>query len=550
MLWLNLACAGELYLSYLYPFATTRLWAVNTAHSQHILMRFLLPFLLALLLSTAAHANNQYTRTKVESVTIYHSGALVQRTSDTNFYIGTHQLMFKGVSSKIVLNSLKFHNREVTILNKSIVRKLSEEEFRQLEDQRLALDRQLALIESKYSEAGFVAKVEDLQQMTEFYAAETTRIKREQRSVERKIAEAMELENIQLNNKDAAILKLLISVEAPLGKTMKLQYVCGGVGWSPAYDIHVANGSANSVKVKYLARAMSQTGEDWDNVQIQLSSSFPLESPTTLPKPDKPWVLTNRYREHNEPQSAHNQPNAKELAQIAQLEGVEYEDIFIPSFLKLRTLPGRYSMKSNSTVFTFPVQTVDLPASFYYYGFPRLDPEVYLVGQLTGWDTLGFVDGTANITFNNTEVGKSIIRFSEVRDTLLLPVGKDNSVYMKRSEIADEKFFKTNHNGKKHTTTLAYELVLKNNNSFPLLFELHDQVPIAQSKTAEVELEETSNGTIVEKTGDVVWQNELQPGQSTTKRLIFTIETEGSYRYVSRGDLRPTYQTKQSMPKF
>lgn len=39
---------------------------------------------------------------------------------------------------------------------------------------------------------------------------------------------------------------------------------------------------------------MSQTGENWDNVSIFLSSSFPLSSPTQLPVLEKPWVLTGR----------------------------------------------------------------------------------------------------------------------------------------------------------------------------------------------------------------------------------------------------------------
>ncbi|CAG0949641.1 MAG: DUF4140 domain-containing protein [Bacteroidetes bacterium] len=110
--------------------------------------------------------------TKVESVTIYHSGALVARTGTIELKTGINELVFKNISSKIILNSIKVNNKEVTILNKSIIKKLTKEEFNQLLDKKESLNKQMALIETKYGESGFVAKVEDLEKMTAFYSDE------------------------------------------------------------------------------------------------------------------------------------------------------------------------------------------------------------------------------------------------------------------------------------------------------------------------------------------------------------------------------------------
>ena len=294
---------------------------------------------------------------------------------------------------------------------------------------------------------------------------------------------------------------------------------------------------------------MSQTGEDWDFVNINLSSAFPLESPTNLPRAKTPWVLEGSSYNYNV-QSTSDQKGQQfeEQQQVDKLEGVQYHDITIPSFLKLRTLKEKYSIKSNSTVFTFPIKTVNLPTEFYYYGFPSLDPEVYLVAQVTGWDSLGFVDGIANITFSGNDVGKSVIKFSESKDTLLLPVGKDNSVFLKRSEIADQKFFKVTSIGKKRVTTLAYKFELKNNNPFPIQFELIDQIPISQTKSAEVEVEKTSNGNLNKETGEINWQFDLKSGQTTDKELIFKIEMDANYRYY-KGQAKKKYRTI-SAPAF
>lgn len=485
--------------------------------------------------------------TNVESVTIYHSGALVTRLANSQLKPGINELIFKNLSSKIVLNSLKISNKEVTILNKTIIKKLTTEEFNYLLDRKDALIKQMALVETKFNEAGFVTKVEDLEKMTAFYSDHILKSKKELREIESRISEAKELADIELNNEDAAILKLIISIEGNLKEPLKIQYVCGGIGWSPAYEVLVGSSNDKTIEIKYLAKTMSQTGEDWNNVKINLSSSFPLESPTSLPKPNSPWLLDGANY-NSTLQEKQNESQNTEQQKIEKLEGVAYQEISIPSFLKLRTLKETYSVKSNSTVFTFPIQTVKLPANFYYYGFPSLDPEVYLVAEVIDWDTLGLVDGVANISFGGNDVGKSVIKFSEFKDTLLLPIGKDNSVYMKRSEINDKNYFQISTLGKRRVSTMAYQFELKNNNPFPIQFELVDQVPISQTKSAEVEINKTSNGQVNNETGEIYWNIGLKPGQDVEKELIFTIEMDADYRYY-KGKATAKYRTI-SCPSF
>ncbi|MGD1845315.1 MAG: DUF4139 domain-containing protein [Salibacteraceae bacterium] len=508
-------------------------------------MKSLLLSLLTVCLVFSSWANELNLSTKAQTVTIYHSGALVVRTAQRSLPPGRHDLIFRGLSSKIVLNSLKVANREVTVLNKILLRKLTDEEKKQLNDRQSMLQNQLRLIESKYQEQGFVTKVEELEKLMEYYQVKILAIKRELREVQRQLEAAKALENIELSNEDAAILKLSISVEKSLSRPFEMQYVCGGIGWSSAYEINAQSASDTQLELKYLAKTMSQTGEDWKDITIKLSSSFPLASPTALPQPEAPWVLDRSgYYEPNQQQS---EEAMNQNQQIARLEGIEYEEILIPSFLKVRTLEGKYSIQSNSTVFTFPILTTKLPARFYYYGFPGLDTESYLVAELTGWDTIGFVDGIANIRYNNNELGKSILKFSESRDTLLLPIGRDNSLFMKRKEIADKKYFQETRSGRKKTITYAYRYQLKNNNAYSVTYVLADQVPVSQHRDVDVELNKLNGAQHNKETGDVAWKVTLEPGQAVTKELIFTLDMDAYYTYSSRRNLQ---FRKVSRPKF
>lgn len=492
-------------------------------------------FALITFFSSRSFANEIELLSRVESVTVYHSGALVTRTSNTPLKTGINEIILNNVSSKIVLNSIKVNNKEVTVLNKSLIRKLSDEEFNQLLDKKQALQKQIELIESKYSEPGFIKEVEDLEKMTAFYAEKIVGLKKQMRATEERISEAKKLDNITIDNENAGILKMVLSIDGNLKGPLSLQYVCGGIGWSPSYDINVASSSDNTIEIKYLAKMMSQTGEDWDNVTISLSSSFPLEAPNQLPRADIVWTISKSDDLENP--NIENYESA-EYEKIDRLVGVEYQDIAISSFIKQFTLKEKYAVKSNSTVFTFPILTKSLPAEYFYYGFPSLDPEVYLVAQITAWDNLGFVDGVANISFAGNDIGKSVVKFSDARDTLLLAIGKDNSVYMKRSEIADKKYFTTTSIGKKKQATQAYQFELKNNNAFPIRFELYDQIPISQTRMVAVDVIKSSNANLNPSTGELFWEDDLKPGQSTVKELIFNIEMDQEFRYYSGGAKR------------
>lgn len=469
-------------------------------------------------------------KSKVESVVLYHSGALVKRTSSIDLPVGVSELIFKNISSKLILNSLRVDNGNITILNKQIITKVSNEEFSALFDKKEAIEKQLGLIEEKYVEVGFVKTVEDLEKLTSFYSTRILKLKQELREVKREITAAEKIKSIQLDNEDAAILKLIVSAQSRLESPLSLQYVCGGIGWSPYYEVSVENSSDKEIEINYLARTMSQTGENWDAVALYLSSSFPLSEPTKLPVLENPWLLKSRSRSR----SFYSPTNqiAKKDHSLQLLEGVEYHDINVPSNLRLVRIAGLNSIKSNSTVFTFPVKKANLVANYYYYGFPGLDPEVYLVAEVQGWDTLGFVDGIAEVSFGGNSVSETIIKFSDFKNKLTLPVGKDNSVFMKRTEMQDQKYFKVSNSGKKKTSTYAYQLELKNNNTFPVQFRLFDQVPLSQTKQASVEVLKDSQGQISLETGEVTWDISVKPGEEIEKQLIFTIEMESKYRFV------------------
>lgn len=67
---------------------------------------------------------------------------------------------------------------------------------------------------------------------------------------------------------------LFLQKLAPEKTEIRLNYLVGGCGWSPAYTMR-ADQSRDQVRVEYNALIQQLTGEDWHNVRLSLSTASP-----------------------------------------------------------------------------------------------------------------------------------------------------------------------------------------------------------------------------------------------------------------------------------
>jgi uncharacterized protein (TIGR02231 family) len=65
-----------------------------------------------------------------------------------------------------------------------------------------------------------------------------------------------------------------VSANAAVSATLTLKYMVSSAGWSPTYDIRVAD-ITKPMQLTYKAQVYQSTGEDWDKVQLALSSGEP-----------------------------------------------------------------------------------------------------------------------------------------------------------------------------------------------------------------------------------------------------------------------------------
>lgn len=179
-----------------------------------------------------------------------------------------------------------------------------------------------------------------------------------------------------------------------------------------------------------------------------------------------------------------------------------------------------YDVPTNGKQQIATLQQTSVPATYKYYAVPKLDKEAFLLAEIANWQTLNLLPGEANVIFENTYIGKTFIDPANTNDTLNLTLGTDKRVVVKREKLVD--FSSTKLIGANKVQTITYDITIKNSKKEPINIILKDQYPISTTKEIEVELLESSAGSVNEEIGVVTWQKTIQPGQNTKVRISYS----------------------------
>jgi len=162
-----------------------------------------------------------------------------------------------------------------------------------------------------------------------------------------------------------------------------------------------------------------------------------------------------------------------------------------------------YSVPSDGKQYLVEINQVDVKATYQYFVAPKVNTDVFLTAQITDWNKYNFLSGEANLFFEGTYIGKSLIDTHNATDTLNLSLGTDKNIVVTRTlqkELTEKQIFGSN---KKETRNWLIDVKNRKNQAVNLLIE--DQVPVSQNSAIEVEVQETSGAKPDALTGKVSW---------------------------------------------
>lgn len=181
-----------------------------------------------------------------------------------------------------------------------------------------------------------------------------------------------------------------------------------------------------------------------------------------------------------------------------------------------------YTIPSDNKPVVAEIGHYQIPAAYTYQSTPKIDKDAFLMAQVTDWEKLHLLEGEANVYFENTFIGKSIMNVSQQNDTLSFSLGRDKRIMIQRTkenEYTSRKFI-----GSNQTQSIAWKLSVRNTRPEPVTLTLYDQLPVSRNSNIAVTAEEISGGTLDEAKGIITWQINLQPGEQREWSLRYKVK--------------------------
>lgn len=169
------------------------------------------------------------------------------------------------------------------------------------------------------------------------------------------------------------------------------------------------------------------------------------------------------------------------------------------------------TLSSDGKTTTTEIARYQLPATYQYLGIPRADKDAFLVADATDWQQHSLLEGEANVYFENSFIGKTILDPTVANDTLHFSLGRDNGIRIQRTKVSARSSRRLLASTQEQNMT--WRITVKNSRMEAVSLTLQDQIPVSENSNITVTTEELSGGQLDKSTGIVVWQLQLQPNE-------------------------------------
>ena len=166
---------------------------------------------------------------------------------------------------------------------------------------------------------------------------------------------------------------------------------------------------------------------------------------------------------------------------------------------------------SDGKTTTTEIARYQLPATYQYLGIPRADKDAFLVADATDWQKHSLLEGEANVYFENSFIGKTVLDPTVANDTLHFSLGRDKGIRIQRTKVSARSTRRLLASSQEQNMT--WRITVKNTRQEAVSLTLQDQIPVSENSNITVTTEELSGGQLDKSTGFILWQLQLQPNE-------------------------------------
>jgi uncharacterized protein (TIGR02231 family) len=348
-----------------------------------------------------------------------------------------------------------------------------------------------------------------------------------------------ELDNLNPQNSSKVRVEVAVDAKSAGQAELILSYQINGARWSPTYTLYSTSaGDSSSVVLDSYALLSQQTGEDWSNVTVQLSTARPGMG---LNRPEPFGLNLNIYEIQARTLSksfgkSMSAPMMMDLAggpapEAAMMPAAEAGASIDNSYGAISfNLPKKISIKSDGSEQKVKLTSTSFTAGVTTVGVPFLASEVYDEIKFAVPDA-PLLPGTVRVINNGTFVGAKEIPFTAKGGDVILPIGVSAEIEVKRTQL--KKFeddpgivrsFKR--------ITVQYEIEVKNLVDKPKSVAVLERGVVSQNEKIKVSLADVSPAALAEadpariSVTPGVWEWSLKLNPKETKKINYAVTVE------------------------
>lgn len=509
---------------------------------------------------------------KIDEVVVYPDRAMITRKASLQLAPGAYRVVFSGLPKNLQVDSVRaggtgsaqvlMHGLEVDSVpvgeSPSKVLEAAEKKVADLEQQdRTQQDlykiheRQMKLLGDLVGDAarGFVNQLANSKaQLTEWgntlaflraRQAEAAKGMQDAEQARKRIAQEKQKAQAELNKlrayKQEMMYQVPVSLEVRKGGafTLELSYMVPGASWS---SMHEARLDATSQNLNWvtLGSITQRTGEDWQDVALQLSTARPSmgsQAPSlpdwwlSLYRPDlaaKSMRAPRGYVEDTMPAPAPEQEAGDDAGEgLMQRPTSEVQDQGTSITL---AIPRRVTIPSDGRAHQAPIGDFNAKVKSHYTAIPRQMQAAYLDVELANQAKWPLMPGTIKSFVGNNYVGNG--RLSSMvapKEEFQVGMGVDDTIHVERERVER----KTGERGvisKNSYVTYRYKLTLANGRQSPQAITVFEPLPRVSDDKIKVMLDGVPSVKGEEEPGRLRWNLVLTPSRKETIEWGYTVE--------------------------
>lgn len=347
---------------------------------------------------------------------------------------------------------------------------------------------------------------------------------------------AIELENAR-NTVPQKTFTAIVDIElsASIDLTIEISYVVDRVSWKPVYDLRLLEKGDNpSLEVSYLADVTQNTGENWEEISLTLSTARPALG-SQLPDLE-PWLLhLSKPTAFKSQELPVNTPTADEGSQSPERisedsltsrpanQEKSTSDGFAIDTAVSYLINNLTSIPSDNFQHKVPIARFFLAPELNYQSIPKLSQAVYRQASLENNSHYTLLPGIANIIIGDEYVGSIPFDLTVPGEKFEVFLGSDNRIKVER-ELKRRDIDKHMLWGKRHIV-LGYQIKIESLLHHQAVITVCDQIPTPTHEDIKIKLESANPKPAEQnKLNQLMWNLVLEPKETRTIDFEFSID--------------------------